>query len=174
MKKVRKKQMINQERQIRDKKTRCASTGHDERKLHPSIHTNSLPQTQTKTIPIVDNRGHTVGRVRETTFEKELNGSKHFLRVPSAIAFDLVTLERAKQAGADKTRIIDKDTGIIYRATFSQIEIKGFKFNRGYGEQIALGLHLWEHEGTKPAKNQAELFEGVNSSTPEQLTLTGV
>jgi hypothetical protein len=160
MAKVRKKQMLDQECQIRDKKTRCTSTGLGTGEVDISIHKTSIPDSKRKTIPIVDNRGHTVGRVRETTFEKELNGSKHFLRVPPAIAFDLITLERAKQAGADRIRILDRDAGIIYQATFSRIETDGFKFNRGYGEQIALKLHLWEHQESGLKTNQMGLFDG--------------
>jgi len=99
-----------------------------------------------------------VGEVQDDVFLKRLIGSKHFLRVPPGIAFDIDSLKQAEKAGARKVKIIDKETGKIYRAAISTIWAKGFHKNYcGYGPQIGLEMHLWS-KGNEPISEQLGLW----------------
>jgi hypothetical protein len=84
--------------------------------------------------------GKVVGKVEGITFHKSLKASRHFLKIPPAIAFDASTLEDAEKAGAVKVQVTDQETGTIYKTTIAQIRDYGFRVNRGFGDQIALPL----------------------------------
>jgi hypothetical protein len=91
--------------------------------------------------------GHVVGKVKGDTFYKSVDGSRHFLRVPPAIGFDVQSLKEAERAGAVYAEVEDRETHKIYRAPIQLIWEKGFKVNRGFGDQIALPLGLWQIVG---------------------------
>ena len=103
-----------------------------------------------------------IGRVKGDTFQKSIKGSKHMLHKPPAIAFDVSTLDQAERAGAVKVQVIDQETGITYRANLEHIKEKGFTFNRGFGEQIALTMEGWSQtrRGRLPV-SQPALFKGM-------------
>ena len=52
-------------------------------------------------------------------------------------------------------RIEDQETGKVYRADLATLDTYGYRFNRGWGEQIALPLTHWQVQG-EPI--QAALF----------------
>lgn len=85
-----------------------------------------------------------VGIVENGVFEKRIHGSRHFLRKPMAIAMDESSLAQASKLGAKIVKIIDLDTGLIYIVTIELIYKKGFRFNRGFGDQIGLTLNYWQ------------------------------
>lgn len=87
-----------------------------------------------------------VGEVRGDTFHKRISASKHFLQRPPAIAFDLSTLHDAQRAGAVYVQVLDTDTPRTYAQTIDTIFQRGFQFNRGHGEQIALPLSVWVND----------------------------
>jgi hypothetical protein len=101
--------------------------------LHNTITTNIF----------VNNR--VIGKVEGDTFYKNIR-TNHILHTPLAIAFDLQSLEDATRAGASRVQVRDKDSGIIYKAAIDHIRRAGFTFNRGCGNQIALGLDNWIRE----------------------------
>lgn len=84
-----------------------------------------------------------VGSVIGKLFIKRVVGSKHFLRVPPAIAFDTQSLNNAKAAGATELMVIDKETGIAYVSSIANFYAEGFYIDRGFGKQIALSLDKW-------------------------------
>jgi hypothetical protein len=90
-----------------------------------------------------------VGSVKDGVFIKTVKASKHFLRVPPAIAFDIDSLKRASEAGAHTVRVIDTDCNRVYVAPISTIWSKGFEVNRGFGRQIALLLKYWNTVGSQ-------------------------
>ncbi len=90
-----------------------------------------------------------IGRIEGEEFVKPLRSSIHFLRKPPAIAFDVQSLHQAKAMGANSVKIRDLDTELVYRAPIELIFSKGFQFNRGYGEQIALTLEHWRCQKKK-------------------------
>lgn len=87
-----------------------------------------------------------VGEVIGQEFVKHVRASAHFLYRPPAIALDRGSLEEARLAGANIVRIIDQESGKVYRALISTIHAKGFPVDRGYGKQIALLLSYWSRE----------------------------
>jgi hypothetical protein len=96
-----------------------------------------------------------VGKVIGDEFVKSVRSKRHFLEKPPAIAFDVESLDQARALGATRVKIIDLDTGTVYRVTIELIYSKGFHFNRGHGDQIGLTLNYWQLEGstlnTQPA-----------------------
>jgi len=124
-------------------------------------------QTLTRT-PIRCN-AKIIGDVRGETFYKNLIASKHFLRVPRAIAFDVSSLTDAERAGARCVQVTDIETSRIYRQSIATIRAKGFRVARGYGEQIALALEFWnrdddnsdDDDAQKPRVEQLNFLERV-------------
>ena len=110
----------------------------------------------------VDNR--IVGEVRDGTFCKQVLGSKHFLRKPPAIAFDIASLEGAEQAGAKRVEIEDIETGRVYRTTIARIWRDGVEFDRGWGRQIYLTLRHWQGQTQgSPFAEQLPLWAEVGA-----------
>ncbi len=91
--------------------------------------------------------GHVVGKVKGDTFYKSVDGSRHFLRVPPAICFDVQSLKDTEQVGAVYAEVADRETGKVFHASIRLIWENGFKVNRGFGDQIALPLDKWEIVG---------------------------
>lgn len=119
-----------------------------------------------------------VGHIIGNEFVKKVYGSKHFLRKPRAIAFDVASLEKAQKQGASQVKIIDLDTGIIYRVRIELIFYKGFYFNRGFGNQIGLTMNYWriEHEQGKVPHEEISLkeqFENDFHKKPKKLSDRG-
>jgi len=102
-------------------------------------------QYSTDGIPIRAG-GQIVGRVTGDRFIKRLKGSRHMLREPRGWALDADSLSDAERFGAREVAIIDVETDITYSATVERIRAKGFKFDRGFGLQIALPLRHWAVE----------------------------
>jgi hypothetical protein len=100
-------------------------------------------------IPIYCN-GRAIGKVTGRTFVKVITGSKHFLRKPTAIAFDRSTLADARKAGATVVAVTDRETAKVYRATIDDIEAHGVPVNRGYGDQLALCVLRFSINGKVP------------------------
>lgn len=84
-------------------------------------------------------QGKVVGYVEGAAFFK-MASSNHFLQKPPAIAFDVASLQTAQQFGALYVCVTDRSNGRQYCAAISKIEREGFRFNRGYGDQIGLLL----------------------------------
>jgi len=106
-------------------------------------------------IPIHRADGKRIGKVKGQVFYKSVKSSRHLLRHPIAWAIDESSLEEAKQAGAIMVQIRDIETGAIFRSLISDIETKGFTFNRGCGLQIGLRLEDWvevQKDREKPKK----------------------
>lgn len=102
---------------------------------------------------------HVVGRVKDGIFHKSIKPN-HYLQKPPAIAFDVQSLKDAEQAGANRVHVKDKQTGVIWIASIEHIWRAGFRFNRGWGEQIGLPLSGFIQQ--KPGGGlQLELFQGM-------------
>lgn len=108
-------------------------------------------------MPIYVN-GRIVGRVEGDIFYKSIQGSKHLLRKPQAIAFDISTLRDAEAAGARYVQVADTETGRTYEATIARIWQDGREFNRGFGWQRYLALEKWHRPGEQVSE-QLALFQ---------------
>ena len=101
-----------------------------------------------KNTPIfVRGRSIPIGFVRNGVFYKSIQGSKHLLRSPRAIAFDSSTIDDAAQAQAVTVHVTDDETRTVYEASIENIRRYGFKVHRGSGDQVALTLNHWEIDG---------------------------
>lgn len=117
--------------------------------------------------------GKTIGEVIDDVFVKRIKFSKHTLRTPHAIAFDVSTLDDAERAGATIAEIHDVETGHTYTATMELIRSKGFPVRRGFGNQWALTMNYWQRNGVQSeAERQAEsLAIREETKTIQQLGL---
>ena len=122
-------------------------------------------------IPIHDFTGRVVGEAVAGEFRKDrIFGSRHMLRKPPAWCFCEESPRQAEAAGASAVELTDQETGKRYRATIALIGSKGFRVNRGHGEQLALELGWWSVDGRRPQKELA----GEDSEEPShQLLLWG-
>ena len=91
--------------------------------------------------------GRIIGAVRGDTFEKRVAASKHFVRKPPAIAFDIQTLMDARAAGAVFIHVTDVESGRDYYSTVHTVLHDGFSLNRGFGNQVALPIGRWNTGG---------------------------
>ena len=93
-----------------------------------------------------------VGYVKDDTFYKTVTGSKHFLRHPPAILFDIQSLEDAGRYGANYVHVTDRETGRVYTAPTALIWEKPIHKNYGFGAQVGLCLKDWTVNGVAPAQ----------------------
>ena len=84
------------------------------------LHPNCTKNSKKNETPIYSGK-RIVAKVRGDTLYKTVNSSKHFLKIPPAIAFDISTLEDAERAGAVRVQVKDRDTGTSYKATIKHI-----------------------------------------------------
>ena len=113
--------------------------------------TTATNKTHTRAIPIfLRGTDKVIGRVIGGTFAKVIQGSRHLLRTPAALGFDLSTLEDAERAGAVDVAVTDSDTGRVYRQTIETIRRYGFPVTRGHGRQWALSLDHYSVDGAQP------------------------
>lgn len=93
--------------------------------------------------------GRKVGTVQAETFYKEIRGSKHIMRSPHAIFFDIASLREVESYGAKFIHITDKETGDIYTASLSDVWHYGIEKNYGFNPQVGLAVNRWTvtHKG---------------------------
>lgn len=92
---------------------------------------------------LVHSRGQVVGYVQAGVFRKQVKGSCHILRKPSAWAFGIDSLDEAERLGAGRVELYDTETATTYEADLARIRTKGIAIDRGRGPQLALKLEEW-------------------------------
>ncbi len=90
--------------------------------------------------------GKPVATLEGRILRKRVRASIHQLRKPPAWAVDLAILEDARRDGAVVVEIEDVESRRRYTAPLEAFERHGLRFNRGFGEQIALPLAHWRVE----------------------------
>lgn len=100
--------------------------------------------TDKRYIKLKDGRVAGAVEVKTATLVKYVIGSRHKLLQPPAWALDVDVLKQAESLGAKMVEIRDTESGLTYRAPIERLRQKGFYFDRGYGQQIALKLAFWE------------------------------
>lgn len=90
--------------------------------------------------------GHKIiGYVENETFYKTIRGSRHLLRNPRAICFDIATLIQARAIGAKFIQVYDKETRFTYHASMDDLfGSNSFPVNYGFNPQRGLALKYWE------------------------------
>lgn len=101
--------------------------------------------------------GRVVAQVRRGVLEKQVDGSRHFLRKPAGIAFDDAILRQADELGAQQVRVRDRETGVVYLTTVDAFARLGVKVDRGFGVQVCLPFAYWQTQ-TPGAPQQLGLF----------------
>jgi len=102
-------------------------------------------------VPIyIPGRDKPIGYVNGRFFRKSIAGSRHMLRSPKAIAFDVCTLDDAQRAGATDVSVTDSETGRTYCAPIDDVRRYGFTVARGHGRQVALTLDRYSVDGAQP------------------------
>ena len=100
-------------------------------------------------------RGQVIGSFTGKVLRKKVRASKHFLRKPPAIAWDVEAIKKADGQGTERLEVEDTDTGQVYYCQLQTLFKHGFKFDRGHGRQIGLTLNYWQRKDAK----QPTLFE---------------
>jgi hypothetical protein len=91
-------------------------------------------------------QGRVVAVLQGHVLRKRVIGSMHMLRQPPAWAFDTSIMEAARQDGATQVEVVDIETKRAYQAAIDAFNAYGFRFNRGYGDQVGLALCYWRVE----------------------------
>lgn len=93
-----------------------------------------------------NSRGQVVATLDGRTLRKVVRGSVHQLRRPPGWGIDEAILEQARQDGAQIVEILDTETHRVYRASLTDFDRWGLRFNRGFGDQVVLPLSHWRIE----------------------------
>lgn len=119
----------------------------------------SQRQQQSSRRVVFSQSGKVVGTIAGQVLRKSVDASRHFLRTPPAIAWDLSALEQARQNGTTHCEVRDRESGRLYIARLESFFAKGFRVERGYGQQLGLPLNQWEvREPGRPPVVQLSLF----------------
>jgi hypothetical protein len=75
---------------------------------------------------------------------KQVDAERHLLRFPEeSWAVDANGLRRAQELGVDRVEVHDRRTGDTWYSPLDYLMNRGRRFNRGWGEQVALPLYHW-------------------------------
>lgn len=96
-------------------------------------------------------QGPAHGCVKGDVWLKTARASLHQLRSPRAWAVDAGDLDAAEGCGARYVVLRDLDGLREHWAALSTLRLKGFRLNRGFGEQLALLIEHWQ-----PDRERAE------------------
>jgi hypothetical protein len=99
--------------------------------------------------------GKPVGYIEDGVLKKQVQASKHMLRIPRGWAWDKDILEEVLAEGIEITEVFDTEEEITYTAKIEDILEKGQAVNRGYGLQIVLHLYLWKKKKQKKTTIQS-------------------
>lgn len=106
--------------------------------------------------------GKVVGTVSGEFLRKSVSASRHFLRTPPAIAWDLTALDDARQRGVTRCEVRDRESGRVYTTSLDAFYAKGVPIDRGFGRQLALPLAYWRvSEPGGSLVRQLSMFEEV-------------
>ncbi|MBC8508213.1 MAG: hypothetical protein H8D34_25410 [Chloroflexi bacterium] len=131
-----------------------------------------MNQYNTNQTPVYREDGRrVVGYIIGDTFYKTVSGSKHFLRQPPAIMFDVQSLESAQRYGAKNVQVKDRETERIYAATIALIWEKPIYKNYGFGAQVGLCLKDWTVNGNIPQMPKLKTPPSPNPHGPQQMGL---
>ena len=91
-----------------------------------------------KPVPVFSGDGRRMATIKGRVFEKSIDGTKHFLRRPPAIAMDAWVFDNYAQE-FDHICILDRETGTKYQISRADFETNRFEVARGYGTQSSAG-----------------------------------
>ena len=106
-----------------------------------NTHHFHLAEAYAEQVVYLNNKA--IGIVVGNKFQKRVQGSRHFLRIPPSIASDEIVLETVQNMGANEVSVFDMETGTVYESSIANIKEHGIRFDRGYGKQIGLEFKYW-------------------------------
>ncbi len=107
------------------------------------------------------------GQLNADVWTKAAQASRHMLKTPRAWALDLADIEAAEGRGAHLVHIHDLEQQRHYWAAIEVVWRLGFRFDRGFGEQLALALDQW-----RSTRSEAEaLAEALREPEPVAVQL---
>jgi hypothetical protein len=80
----------------------------------------------------------------DNILRKEVLGSKHMLRSPKSWCVDKSVIDDAVQKEAIEIRVLDKESGLVYKVSMQKFLEKKMIVSRGFGTQYGLPLTYWE------------------------------
>ncbi len=86
-------------------------------------------------------------RLNGRTLYRDLDGSRHFLRVPPAIAFDAAAYDELRD-DFDNIEVLDRSAGRRYRISADSFDAHRGIANRGFGIQYFVTFKHWNSGGS--------------------------
>ena len=90
-----------------------------------------------------------INGIESTVLEKTLR-TRHILRNPPAICYDLSIIDQARAYGVQYFVAENIESGWIYTILFDLFLEKSFKIDRGFGKQLGCCLSEWEATRANP------------------------
>jgi len=90
--------------------------------------------------------GRPVAWFNGNTLYKTIDGEKHLLRKPKAIAWAACIVDDAVGRGCTQLEVLDRRTRVTYRSSAERFQTFAGRLNRGYEEQRFLTLDRWDKE----------------------------
>jgi len=119
--------------------------------------------------------GRPVGAVRIKApgkpFCKTVVSTIHRLRRPVAYAVGVESLTNAEALGSKLVILYERDTRDTYSAPIATIKERGFRMNRGFGDQLVLVLGEWNRNGEPPQAEAKRQQQAAKEADSGQLTL---
>lgn len=112
--------------------------------------------------------GRIAAQIDGGVLRKTVRRSRHLYRARCAWCWDLAVLRVAVDLGATSVQVTDSESGTTYRATMTDLRLKGFPVDLGYGPQWGLAL-----PGFHLVVGQPNPFE-FDEAAPRQLALMGL
>jgi len=120
-------------------------------KPEPVIHCNTSPKRR----PIRAYDGRIIGFSDGVVFKKTVEGSKHLLKCPPAIAIDAVAYENDIAPTHERIEVKDVETDRLYSISIEAFERNKEEMDRGHGRQYFVRLRYWRCESRNGAKQLA-------------------
>jgi hypothetical protein len=90
--------------------------------------------------------GNLVAWFNGNTLYKTIDGEKHLLRTPKAIAWAACIVDDAVERGCTKLEVFDRRSRVTYRSDVERFRKLAGSLIRGYEEQYFLVLSRWDQE----------------------------
>lgn len=97
---------------------------------------------------------------------------KHVVQKPHrSIAFDVNVIEQALKLGGKTLRVTHRETGEVFTTTIETFQKKGYRCDRRFGNQWALGLFYWSINGRQPEAERKAEEEAQRAETADMKQL---
>lgn len=115
----------------------------------PMVELDYIQEKKGKRVIFRNRRGCRCASFEPPDFRltKTVSGKTAFRRYPPAITWDTYIVEEARKLGAETMEVIDKDTGIVYCASFEMWDAESFMLADDRGQRH-MGFQDWNDSRT--------------------------